>query len=208
VTASPPEAAPHPASEYADQVVAVTGGESSIHFGTIKVAVEPSNWVAALTAARDELGLVFFSFLSAIDWSNEVAVGDPLEAQVEERLELLATVGDVSEGRRVTFSTSLSKDDARIDTITGVYAGADWHEREAAEMFGIDFHGHPNLTHLYLPDGFLGNPLRKSFRLGSREVKPWPGKVDVEGMPTDEADEANGTEPVDPGAPSTENPEA
>jgi NADH-quinone oxidoreductase subunit C len=78
-----------------------------------------------------------------------------------------------------------------------VYAGANWHEREAFEMFGIQFEGHPRLIHLYLPDSFIGNPLRKSFPLLSREVKPWPGTVDVEAMPGRDDDE-----------PSTENPEA
>jgi NADH-quinone oxidoreductase subunit C len=68
-------------------------------------------------------------------------------------------------------------------------------------MFGIDFSGHPNLSALYLPDAFEGNPLRKSFPLLSREVKPWPGKVDVEGMPEEQS-----SEPSD--EPSTENPEA
>jgi NADH-quinone oxidoreductase subunit C len=68
-------------------------------------------------------------------------------------------------------------------------------------MFGIDFEGHPNLAHLYLPDTFLGNPLRKSFPLLSREVKPWPGTVDVEALPGGgEEEEAEG--------PSEENPEA
>jgi NADH-quinone oxidoreductase subunit C len=52
-------------------------------------------------------------------------------------------------------------------------------------MFGIVFDGHPNLTHLYLPDGFEGHPLRKTFPLLTREVKPWPGTVDVEDMPSD-----------------------
>jgi len=47
------------------------------------------------------------------------------------------------------------------------------------------FEGHPNLTKLYLPDGYEGNPMLKSFELISREVKPWPGDVDVEGMPED-----------------------
>ncbi len=53
-------------------------------------------------------------------------------------------------------------------------------------MFGIEFEGHPNLTKLYLPDAFEGFPLRKSFPLLSREVKPWPGLVDVEDMPSTE----------------------
>jgi NADH-quinone oxidoreductase subunit C len=108
----------------------------------------------------------------------------------------MTALSDLTEGRLVIFSTDLDKEDPRIPTLVNVYAGANWHEREAHEMFGIDFEGHPNLIHLYLPDSFVGNPLRKSYPLLSREVKPWPGTVDVEAMP-DGADE-----------PSTENPES
>jgi len=204
VTSSQPEAeapeqetveAPHPLTDFAESVAEVVGGEAVITFDTVKVAVPADRWVQALTAARDELGLVLFSFLSAIDWSNETAVGDPLEDPLdEEYIELICTVSDVSEGKRVTFSTRLDHDNPEIESLIDVYAGANWHEREAHEMFGIRFIGHPDLSHLYLPEGFLGNPLRKTFPLLSREVKPWPGKVDVEGMPEEEgegeADEA------------------
>ena len=62
-----------------------------------------------------------------------------------------------------------------LATLTSVYAGANWHERETYEMFGIGFDGHPNLVPLLLPDGFEGNPLRKEFVLASRVAKPWPG---------------------------------
>src|SRR5690606_2024330 len=154
-------------------------------------------WVDTHIMARDELDLVFFSWLSAIDWSNHVEVGDPLTTEVEERFEVLTTVGDLTEGRRVTFSTSIAKDSPSISSLVNVYAGANWHEREAGEMFGIVFEGHPNPTNLYLPDAFVGRPLLKSFPLLSREVKPWPGTVDVEKMPGADDDE-----------PSTENPEA
>jgi NADH:ubiquinone oxidoreductase subunit C len=190
----------HPLQEFADGVAAAVGGEAEITFDTVKVRVPPDQWVAALTTARDELGLVFFSWLSAIDWAGEVEVGDPYPEPVEERYELLATVGDLTVGRRVVFSTSLLKDSAVIPSLVEVFAGANWHEREAHEMFGIEFQGHPNLAHLYLPDSFLGHPLRKSFPLLSREVKPWPGTVDVEGMPGGAAEEPEG--------PSEENPEA
>lgn len=173
----------HPLQEYADEVAEVVGGTAEIHFDTIKVKVPAETWVDTHVVARDQLGLIFFSWLSAIDWSNQVEVGDPLSEEVEERLELLTTVGDISEGRRVTFSTDLDQDGPAIPSLIEVYAGAEWHEREAHEMFGIDFLGHPNLAHLYLPDGFIGHPLRKSFPLLTREVKPWPGKVDVEAMP-------------------------
>ena len=73
-----------------------------------------------------------------------------------------------------------------------VYPGADWHERECWEMFGITFEGHPAIRHLYLPDRFEGHPLRKDFPLLSRTVKPWPGLVDVEAMPGDGEDAEGG----------------
>lgn len=187
----------HPLQEYADQVAAAVGGTAEVAFDTIKVRVPASAWVDTHIKARDELDLVFFSWLSAIDWSNHVEVGDPLTTEVEERFEVLTTVGDLTEGRRVTFSTSIAKDSPSISSLVNVYAGANWHEREAGEMFGIVFEGHPNPTNLYLPDAFVGRPLLKSFPLLSREVKPWPGTVDVEKMPGADDDE-----------PSTENPEA
>lgn len=175
--------------EYADEVAAAVEGTAEVQFDTIKVKLPTDSWVDAHRIARDQFDLVFFSWLSAIDWSNQVEVGDPLGEEVEERLELLATVGDITEGKRVTFSTDLDPSAPLIPSLIEVYAGANWHEREAHEMFGIDFVGHPNLAHLYLPDGFIGNPLRKSFPLLTREVKPWPGKVDVEAMPEKAATE-------------------
>ena len=70
-----------------------------------------------------------------------------------------------------------------------MYPGADWHERECWEMYGFRFEGHPNLRHIYLPSAFEGHPLRKDFPLLAREVKPWPGLVDVEAMPGEAAGE-------------------
>ena len=65
-----------------------------------------------------------------------------------------------------------------VESVTGVYAGAAWHERETHEMFGIDFansDGTVELDPLLLPDGFEGHPLRKDFVLADRVAKPWPG---------------------------------
>lgn len=176
---------------YAEQVADALGAEPVIvRHGTIKAQVRKDQWTEALTKARDELGLNFFSWLSAVDWSNEVAVGDSLADEIDERLEVLCTVGDLTEGKRVTLCTEISKDDPTLESATGVYRGANWHERETFEMFGIDFIGHPDLKKLYLVEDFEGNPLRKSFPLLSREVKPWPGTVDVEALPSTENPEA------------------
>jgi len=197
VTSSPSETetTTHPLQEFADRVAGVVGGSAAITFDTVKISVGSDDWVSAHTAVRDDLDLVFFSWLSAVDWANEVEAGDALSDEVEERIEMLTTVADLTEGHRVTFSTDLTKDSPSIASLVNVYSGANWHEREAAEMFGIEFIGHPDPGPLYLPESFIGNPLRKSYPLLSREVKPWPGDVDVEPMP--DSDE-----------PSTENPEA
>lgn len=198
MSSSPSETAVHPLQDLADRVADAVGGTADIQFDTVKVRVPAENWVETHTTARDDLDLVFFSWLSAIDWSNEVAAGDPLGDEVTERIELLSALSDLIEGNLVVFSTDLSHEEPRIPTLVTTFAGANWHEREAHEMFGIEFEGHPNLTHLYLPDSFVGHPLRKSFPLLSREVKPWPGKVDVEAMP----------EKPEPDEPSTQNPDA
>jgi NADH-quinone oxidoreductase subunit C len=191
-------AEPHPLQGFADRVAEAVGGTAEIQFDTVKVRVDPDTWVETHRIARDELDLVFFSWLSAVEWSNDVASGDNLSEPVEERIELLCALSNVTTGELVIMSADLSPESPTVASLVDVYAGANWHEREAHEMFGIEFEGHPNLVHLYLPDSFVGNPLRKSFPLLSREVKPWPGTVDVEPMP--------GTGGND--EPTTENPEA
>lgn len=177
--APPPEAPPSRAAHWA----AIAGSsEWSDAFRTAKVRVPRERWVEAHRALKEHLP--FFAWLSAIDWSNEVAVGDALEGDpIEERYEVISRLADVTVGEAIILSTDLPRDDLRVDSLTGVYGGADWHEREAADMFGIRFAGHPNPVNIYLPDGFVGHPLRKSYPLLSREVKPWPGAVEVTPLP-------------------------
>ena len=70
-------------------------------------------------------------------------------------------------------STTLDAQAPAVASITDLFAGASWHERETAEMFGVDFG--TELEPLLLPDGFEGHPLRKDFVLASRVAKAWPG---------------------------------
>ena len=184
-------------AELAERVAGIAGASAwSAEFGNAKVLVDRSQWVEAVQAVRDQADLAFFSFLSAVDWSNEVEVGEPLEEPVEERYEVLVRLSSARTSDAVTISTDLPKDDARLPTLVGVFGGANWHEREAAEMFGIEFEGHPNLSNLYLTDEFEGFPLRKTFPLLTREIKPWPGMVDVEDMPSAENAEAEAAAPA------------
>lgn len=99
--------------------------------------------------------------------------------------EVVARVASSSAHHGVTLKARLDPERPRVATAVGVFAGANWHERELMEMFGVEVVGHPNPVKIYLPDHFEGHPLRRSFKLGAREIKPWPGDVNVEDMPED-----------------------
>jgi NADH-quinone oxidoreductase subunit C len=92
----------------------------------------------------------------------------------------------------VTIKADVPDENPTVESVSVVYAGANWHERETHEMFGIHFDGHPDLRNMYLPSDFEGHPLRKDFPLLARMVKPWPGIVDVEPLPGGEAAEGEG----------------
>jgi NADH-quinone oxidoreductase subunit C len=143
--------------------LAIDGATVSDEFGRGTVDVPAAGWLAAATAARDRLDARFFDWLSAYD---DVDAG------------LAVVVHAFSVGRResVMLRTRVPRDGGVLPTLTGVWAGAGWHERETHEMFGIGFEAHPNLAPLLLPDGFEGNPLRKEFVLASRVARAWPGQ--------------------------------
>jgi NADH-quinone oxidoreductase subunit C len=216
-----PEPEPEPVDEVRAAVVeqlteALGDGvvESHIRVGDdVWVRVRPEVWRQAAEVCRDRLGMTYFCFLSAVDWlpspfgksedGTVLAADEQVEAAAslpattpgyaggESRFQLLARVYSTSRHLGVFLKCDVDEADPRVESWAPVYAGADWHERETWEMYGIDFAGHPHLVHIYLPGDFEGYPLRKDFPLLAREVKPWPGIVDVEPMPGDDAgDEA------------------
>jgi NADH-quinone oxidoreductase subunit C len=97
-----------------------------------------------------------------------------------DRLEVVTHLHSIARTHDVRVKVPIPKDDAVCPTISDLYAGANWHERETMEMFGIQFAGHPLPVKLLLPEPFEGHPLRKDFVLMSREVKQWPGAVEGE----------------------------
>lgn len=168
----------------------------------IRVAVQ--NWRAAAIAARDDLDCKFFDFLSVIDWmpspygrefesEQDVAVHgrddktpEPMTqgyAGGSTRFQVFCRVHSVTRHLGVIIKADLDDADPRFASLIPVYAGANWHEREAAEMFGVGVDEHPDVRNIYLPTDFEGHPLRKDYPLLARRVKPWPGIVDVEPMP-------------------------
>lgn len=191
MTNAPPETESR--EDWAAGIADRLGCDAVVEFDTVRLIVDRDKWVPTIRRARDEEGLVFFSWLTGIDWSRHVEVGEGVEdpESLEERYEVMCRLSSIRDNAAAHFVAALPKDDPVIESIVPLYGGAGWHEREAHDMFGIVFRGNPNLVNIYLPDDFDGNPLRKSFRLLTRDVKPWPGDVDVEGMPGDDDAEAD-----------------
>jgi NADH-quinone oxidoreductase subunit C len=172
--------------------------------GDVVVRVKPDAWRRTAEACKTRCDCDYLSFVAGIDWMPTPAVveegsGDtsaPAQPKEETygvagsagRYQVFAVVESTRRRQwRVILKTDVDSNDMRAESWVPVYPGADWHEREAWEMYGIVFDGHPSLRHLYLPSEFEGHPLRKDFPLLAREVKPWPGLVDVEPMPGDDA---------------------
>ncbi len=183
------------------------------------IRVKNEAWVEVGNAVRVPMGARFFGFVSAIDWmpspygrSMDSAVDTivkgatdkPVPEMVtgyaggESRFQVIARVTNLKAGWSLNLKTDVGDAEPSVASWTQVYAGADWHEREVFEMFGINFVGHPGLRKIYLPGDFEGNPMRKDFPLLARMVKPWPGIVDTEPMPgaNEPADAASSEEAV------------
>ncbi|MDJ0769295.1 MAG: NADH-quinone oxidoreductase subunit C [Ilumatobacter sp.] len=169
------------------------------------VRVSAEAWAIAGAALKAQ-GFEHFCFLSAIDWlpspygkgeddpSAPAEEGDGEQPEMtsgyaggESRFQLLARLTDIERHVSITVKADVPES-MSMPTWIPQFAGANWHERETHEMFGVGFDGHPDLRNIYLPTEFEGFPLRKDFPLLSRMVKPWPGIVDVEPMPESDDD--------------------
>ncbi|WP_051807707.1 NADH-quinone oxidoreductase subunit C [Streptomyces sp. NRRL F-2664] len=133
-------------------------------YDVLTVDVPVGSWISSLEIARDKLGCTYFDWLSAVD---EPGTGFRVCAHVASL--------ENRRVRRLLLRTTVPYGAPSLPSAVAVYAGAEWHERETFEMFGITFTDHPHLVHLLLPENFEGHPLRKDFVLAARVAKAWPG---------------------------------
>jgi NADH:ubiquinone oxidoreductase subunit C len=134
-------------------------------FATLAVDVPHRRWRAAVGALRDAAGCTYFDWLGAVDEA-------PDGVRVVVRLVALPERPPGVDA--VLVRTLLPAGRTRLDSLVPVYAGATWHEREATEMFGLQFVGGGDSAPLLLAEEFEGHPLRKEFVLASRVVTAGP----------------------------------
>lgn len=98
----------------------------------------------------------------------------------ETRFEIVYTLLSMKHGHMIRIKAEVPEDDCTIDSMTDIWKGANWHERECYDMFGITFNGHPDLRRILLPEDWEGHPLRKDYQLNSDlGDKEWKGMKEV-----------------------------
>ncbi len=116
----------------------------------------PSSWREAARVIRDDpsTGYTAFCCLTGID-------RHPLQP----RFEVLCHLRSPAARDRLVLRTRIPESAPSVPSLAGIWKGADWYEREAFDLFGIDFAGHPDLRRIMMPAGYQGHPLRKDFPL-------------------------------------------
>ena len=132
-----------------------------VNFGTPTITVAPEAWRAAASCC-ESAGFDFFEMLTVVD-------------QLDRGFDVLLSLRDATTASLITVATTVARDQPSIASLVDVFAAADWYEREAYEMFGVDFVGHPNLAPILLHPQSPQFPLRKDEWLERRVTTPWPG---------------------------------
>ena len=165
-----PAAAPLPpgAQERIDAMAAlvrraapgVTFEPSADALGEVTLKMDRAQLLALCTALKEapELGFDHLRFVTGVD-------------QMDQGIEIVHSLWSYAHRHALTLKTLVPLIDPHLPSVTAIWAGADWHERETAEMFGVVFDGHPDPRHLLLDDDLEIHPLLKAHPLAPIELK-------------------------------------
>src|SRR3990172_8189417 len=112
----------------------------------------PDKLIEVATAARDQLGYTYLSSATAVDYLEEG------------KLEMVYHLYHLSGGPALMLKAQAPREEAVLPSLVSVFPGADLQEREAWDLFGIRFTGHPNLKRILMWEGFEGHPMRKDWK--------------------------------------------
>jgi NADH-quinone oxidoreductase subunit C/D len=136
--------------------------------GDVSFTVTRQSWVRAAALLRDhpECDFKLFLDLCAVDYLDK--------PDQPERFEVVLHLYSVSWRHHVRLKVDVPEGDCKLPTLVRVYRGANWFEREAWDLYGIVFEGHPNLSRLLTHDSFVGHPMRKDYPTARRHVLKEP----------------------------------
>jgi NADH-quinone oxidoreductase subunit C len=126
--------------------------------GRAEVQIDPAKNVAVIELLREK-GFTFLASLHGVDYYPE-----------EPRLGVVYELLDMTAIDRISVKARVSIDDPKIATVTKIWPGADFPERELYDMFGVVFEGHDDLRRILMPEDYEGFPQRRDFPVGGEPV--------------------------------------
>src|SRR5512133_1848102 len=129
--------------------------------------VNKENLIEVATAVRDEFGYDLLAALTAVDYIEQ------------NKMEVVYHLHKTTGGAKLIFRTQAERvDPIEIPSVTGIWAGAEYQEREAYDLYGIKFTGHPDLRRILMWEGFEGYPMRKDWKEAfyEEDVKPYKSR--------------------------------
>jgi NADH-quinone oxidoreductase subunit C len=130
------------------------------------VSIRPDNIVEICSFLRDDpdIRMDYLADICGLDYPGD-----------EHRFRVVYNLYSIKFGHRLLLKALLGGDEPSIDSVVSVWAGANWHEREACDMYGIVFNGHPDLRRILMPEDWEGYPLRKDYPLKGRDDWEYKG---------------------------------
>lgn len=129
---------------------ALAGG--SFDRNELVLVIEPSKIVAVCRFLREKHNFNRVSTITCVDWYPR-----------EPRFDVVYMLHSIQRNQRVRLKCQVSGENPSIESVTSVWTGANWYEREIFDLFGVAFVNHPNLTRILMPEGWKGHPLRKDY---------------------------------------------
>ncbi len=115
----------------------------------VEIVIDRADLIDVCTYLKNTLGFEHLSCITAVDWKDH--------------FESIYHIENYYNGCMVQVNAQIPYDDPKIASLTGLWHAADYHEREAWDLMGVEYEGHPNLVRILLPEDFKFHPLRKEF---------------------------------------------
>jgi len=132
--------------------------DTEFHRDRATLVANPQSITQVLNHLKSK-GYTFLASLHGVDYYPH-----------EPRLGVLYELLDMRRVDRITVKARVSTDEPNIPTATGLFAGADFQEREVYDMFGVNFDGHPDMRRILMPEDYEGFPQRRDFPVGGEPV--------------------------------------
>ncbi len=125
--------------------------EGKFALGEVSLFIDPERIVEVCRALKQDFAFEQLSGVTGVDWWPQ-----------ETRFEIVYQLHSISRNIRLRLKVRISENDA-LDSVTSVWRGANWYEREVFDLFGVTFRNHPDLERIMMPVDWEGHPLRKDY---------------------------------------------